>query len=458
VIAVLALVAAVIAEALAFYCGAEIFANGYREDGMGQHAPAALTFAIVGLVGLGLPRLGDELALSRRNSYLLAALISAVVFYAALRIEFAGDLKLWDWAWVADFLSNAEQTARDSAPAVFGGAFLALCFARAIWRGGADLELEYLPRSLSIPLVVVLLFVVFGAGSDRAAVIGRGAAAFFTFAVVAMALSQAALSGATFGNLRAGGVTGILLAWTGIATVVGLLVFGVILGLVGEQIGSLVYTVLQAVVYVILTPIAWVLVWFFDLIIPDTVLTEEQLQDLPEPLLGGEDGEGELEEEEGDPAWQRLLLLVMRLGVLGLVLAVLAGLFVLVIRLRRRGALRRTGDVTVSASGSFGADLMAGVRGLFSREQAVPVSQPEGIYRLYGEVLGDADRRGAHRQPGQTPEEFMPSLTQVYHTHLTDEITAAFEQARYAGREVDPRLVADLRIRWEQSRHLQPET
>ena len=457
-IAVLALVAAVIAEALGFYCGAEIFANGYSEDGMGQHAPSAVTFAIVGLVGLALPRLGSELALSPRNSYIVSALISAVVFYGALRIEFAGDLTLWDWTWVADFLSNAEQTVRDNAPALFGGGFLALCFARGIWRGGEDLELEYLPRSLSLPLVVVLLLVVFGAGSDRAANVGRGAAAFFAFAVIAMALSQAALSGATFGNLRAGSVTGILLAWTGIATVLGLLVFGVIIGLVGEQLGTAIYTVLEVVLYIVLTPIAWVLVWFFDLIIPDTVLDEEQLQELPESLLPAAEAEGGLDDEdEGDPAWQRLLVLVARLGILGLALAMLAGLFVLVIRLRRRGALRRAGDVAVTTSGSFGADLMAGMRSLFSREQQDARPQPDGIYRLYGEVLGDADRRGAHRQPGQTPEEFMPSLTRVYHTHLTDEITAAFEQARYAGREVDPRVVAELSNRWEQSRQLQPE-
>lgn len=456
-IAILAVLAAAVAEALAFYCGAETLANGFDEEGMGRQAPAALAFALVAVVGLALPRVGSELALPRRTALIVAAAASALVLYGALRIEFAGDLKLWDWSWIADFMTNAEQTMREGAPALFGGAFLVLCLARGIWRGGADVELEYLPRSLSLPLMIVLLLIVFGAGSDRAAIIGRGAAAFFTFAVIAMALSQAALSGATFGNLRAGGVTGILLAWTAIATVLGLLVFGVIIGLVGEQIGTFVYTVLQAVLYLILTPIAWALVWFFSLIIPDQVLGESQLEDLINPLPP-EIVDETLDEEAGTPAWRRLLALVARAGILGVLMAVLVGIFLFVIRLKRRGAARRAADVAVTSSGSLAADLMAGVRSLFSRAPGTAALQPEGIYRLYGELLGDADRRGAHRSLGQTPEEFAPSLTQVYHTHLTDEITAAFEQARYAGRELDLRMVADLRARWEQSRQLQPET
>lgn len=455
-IAVLAVVAAAIAEAMAFYCGAELLANGFNEERTGQFAPSAVTFGAVALLGLVLPRIGTELALSRRTSYAVIGVAAYVVLYGAFRIEFAHDLKLWDWSWVVDFLSSAEETARDGAPAIFGGGVLIVSFARAIWRGGADVELEYVPRSLSAPLVVVLLLVVFGAGSDRAGIIGRGAAAFFVFSVIAMALSQAALSGATFGNLRTGSVTGVLLAWTGVATVVGLLVFGVIIGSIGDEVGTLLYTVIHAVLYVVLTPIAWVLVWFFDLIIPDQIATQQQLEDLADPVIPGDEQVG-VDEEGEDPAWVRLVKLVARLGILGIALLAVVGLLTLVVRLKRRGAAQRAGDATVTASGSVGADLLAGLRSLFSREGGPRKHQPAGIYQLYSEVLVDAEHRGTARQVGQTPEEFAPTLQRVYHTGLTDEITLAFEQARYAGREPDARMVADLQARWERSRHLQAE-
>ena len=455
-IGLLAVLAAAIAEALAFYCGAEVMANGYNEETTGQYAPSAVTFALVAIVGWSLPRLGTELALPRRTYTGAVMAIGLLLLYSVFRIEFAGDLALWDWTWVADFLTNAEDAARDGAPAVFGGAFLIAAFARGTWRGGDEIELEYLPRSLSVPLVVVLLFIVFASGSDRAAIIGRGAAAFFAFTVVAMALSQAALSGATFGNLRTGSVTGLLLAWTGAATVAGLLVFGVILGLVGEQIGSVLYTVINAALYIVLTPIAWVLVWFFDLIIPDVVLDSQELEDLTAPILGEED-EVVGEDEGSTPAWRRVLRVVFRAGILGVVALVVVGVLILVARLRRRGALRRTGDVTVATSGSLGADLLAGIQSLFSRHEHERRPQPAGIYSLYSHVLDDADRRGLHRAAGQTPEEFAPSLHDVYHSGLTDEITAAFELARYGGREPDPRLVSDLQTRWERSRQLQTE-
>ncbi len=453
-IGLLSILAATVAESLAFYCAAEMFANGYDIERTGAFAPTAFTFAIVALVGFALPRLAAELALSRRNSIIAIGVISYVVLYGAMRIEFGHDLMLWNWSWVGDFLSNAEETSKDAAPAIFGSALLILCFARGAWRGGDDLELETIPASLGIWLVLVLILVVFNAGSDRAALIGRGAAAFFSFAIIAMALSQSALSGTTIGRARAGSVTGVLLLGTVAATLVGLLVFGVVVGVAGDEIGSVIYTVVDAVAYVILTPIAIVLAWFFHLIIPEGAMS--QLVDNSGLNPGNADQNAVDEMQSNDPAWQRLLRFAVRLGLLGIVAAVVIGLLIVVIRLKRRGATLRESEAVHSSAGSLGADLAAGLRSLFSRRDGSGGHvERDGIYRLYAAVLDDAEGRGIGRPASRTPEEHAPVLAATYRAGVTDEITVAFEHARYAGRETDAASVAELQRRWEQSRLVQ---
>ncbi len=453
-IGLLSILAATVAESLAFYCAAEMFANGYDVDRTGAFAPAAFTFATVALVGYALPRLGTELALSRRNALIVIGVISYVVLYGAMRIEFSSDLMLWDWSWVADFLSSAEKSSEDGAPAIFGGALLILCFARGVWRGGDDLELESVPARLGPWLVLVLILVIFNAGSGRAALVGRGAAAFFSFAVIAMALSQSALSGATIGRARAGSVTGMLLLGTVGATLVGLLVFGVIVGLFGDEIGAFIYTVVDAAAYVILTPIALALAWFFHLIIPEGTMSQLADPSTFNPADAEPDATDEMQGDE--PAWQRLLRFAVRLGVLGIAAAVVIGLLIVVIRLKRRGAALRESEAVHSSAGSLGADLAAGLRSLFSRGGGSGARiERDGIYRLYATVLEDAERRGVSRPASRTPEEHAPALAAAYRASVTDEITVAFEHARYAGRETDARLVADLQSRWEQSRLVQ---
>src|SRR5690606_23701041 len=93
VIAALAIVAAMVAEAFAFYVGAELFASA-PEDPVDRHAPAAITFVFLALVGLGVPHAVEELALPRRVAVAVMAVVAFVALYGAIRVEFAGDLAL----------------------------------------------------------------------------------------------------------------------------------------------------------------------------------------------------------------------------------------------------------------------------------------------------------------------------------------------------------------------------
>ncbi|MGH7753015.1 MAG: DUF4129 domain-containing protein, partial [Gemmatimonadales bacterium] len=57
---------------------------------------------------------------------------------------------------------------------------------------------------------------------------------------------------------------------------------------------------------------------------------------------------------------------------------------------------------------------------------------------------------GHARRPGETPAEFAPVLEDTFHRPVTDEITHAYEQARYAGREPDGAALAALEHRWRE--------
>lgn len=453
-----AVLAAVSAEALAFYVFAEMVANGYETRHAALGAPSAVAFMVVALVGFGLPRLAGELALSRRATVALVGAIAYVVLYGILRIEFAHDIALWNLAWVGDFVADAEKTAGDGAPAIFGGALLIACFVRSMWRGGDDVELESIPRALGFPLVAVLVLVVIGAGSDRAGLIARGGAAFFAVAIIAMALSQSARSGASLGSLRTGSVTAVLLAGTAAATVVCLAVLGLFVAIAGDEIANVLFAVIGRVLYVILTPIAWVLVHFFEWIFPDSGVSR-QLDNLQGGLDDLRPGDNGSDSENGQSAFARFAGLLLRSGILVVVLALVVGVVILVIRVRRRGASGRALASESASSGSLGADLAAGFRSLFARKSQAPAAQqPEGIFQLYSQVLGDAARMGRARPAATTPEEFSPTLVNVFHSPVTDEITAAFEEARYGGRSADPALVTELEARWRQSRLAREET
>ncbi len=89
-------------------------------------------------------------------------------------------------------------------------------------------------------------------------------------------------------------------------------------------------------------------------------------------------------------------------------------------------------------------------KSLFSRKRAPePGHATTEATRLYLEVLHKAETAGHQRPAGQTAHEFAPELHETFATPVTDDITAAFEAARYAGREPDARAVEEMRQRWQ---------
>lgn len=443
-IGAIAVLASLLADAFLFAALAELFANAY--SGPAAHAVGWWGFVAVGLAGFWLPRFISGFDLSGRRAYLLTAAVGLALIYLVIRIEVARDVAIWDFAWVADFLEDASTTIERGGRGIVAALLLGAAWARASYRAADEIEMESIPKSAAIPFALGTLIIVAGAASDRSGEVGRAGAAFFAFAVVALAASQLSLSGTTFGDLRAGSTAGILLGATVAVSALGLVIFTVVAPVVGPIVGPVVGKAVEVVLTIILTPVAWVLTRFFELILGGNNPFEglqENLADRRAEAVEGEPGD--------DSPVARVSVLFLRILALGGMALLVTGLVLIFVRLRKRQAARAAAPASASLAGDFRGDLRGWLRSLIPGRRA-PGLDPGGseVARLYVEVLRRAEHEGHPRPDGLTPREYLPELHAAFSTAVTDDITAAFEEARYGGREPDPRRLEDLRRRWRE--------
>ncbi len=424
-IGVAAVAATLIAEALTFYVVNELLAASWDETGGGS--VRAVTYIFIVVAAFGLPRLLDILAIEGRRGYIALGLGSTLILYAVFRIEFAGDIAVWNWVWVADFIRDAEAATENSGNVLFGGLLIVVAWARGAWRSTAEFELEFVPRYVAIPFAVVIVAVLLAGWSERIDIVGRGAGLFFVSAVFALALSQLALSGATIGNVKAGEVTTFLLLGTAAVTVVGVVLFGILFGILGERLGSGIGFVVTLVLTIVLTPVAY----FFEFLFGFLLGGAETGGEFVPPQELGPPGEAA---EPNDPSgFGQAILIAFRIGVLLLVLAAIAGFIAFVTRLRRQRR-QRAGEGPAVALLGLARKGPRSLLGMFRRDGSGSPYLGSGIHALYHEVLEDARKGGRDRAQSETASEFAPALHSLFHTNATDDITNAPEQARHAGR------------------------
>ncbi len=445
-IAIAAVVLAVASEALAVYVASEWLAAGFRPED--RHSIDAPVLVFVALVAFWLPKGVEWLNLGRRASIALTIAVAYVVLYGALRIEFPGDFRLWDVSWAWNFVRDAQDTLKHSGAPLLGAIFVIALWVRSSLRAADDIELDTLPKVIGIPFAAVTVALVLSVYTDRTAEIGRAGATFYATAVLALACSQLALSGATFGELRAGGITATLLGGAAAVTVGAVVVFWITFSVLGPIVGPPLGEVIGNVLFVVLYPFAWVLEQFFRLLLgagglPNVFNLTSQLGRANNPQEAAPGAGPSTLEEAGGYAF-RFIALVVVLGAIGLGIAWYVG--------RRSRAKRHTDDSSGGSSGSLRDDGRALLNALLRRKPARPAeTSVSEAQRLYLEVLARAEKAGQPRAIGETPEEFAPRLQSAFSAVVTDEITAAFEQARYAGREPDARTLEELRQRWKEA-------
>ena len=439
------------AEALAFYTVGELFMRIFP-DGSNElvSAPA---FVVVAFAAFLTPALLDWFAVEGGRRATTIGLVGLVVLYGAMRLQYAHDFALWDFGWVVDFVIETGTVKEWIPPVIMSGILLLATWAWAAWRARSGVWLEAAPRALAVPFAVVTLALLFAAASEQSEFVTRGGVVFYGVALGALACSQLALSGATIGSLRSGGVTTLMLVGTGAFAVLGVLLIGVLLDPLIDLLTTPVAAVGKALFWflywALLFPVAWFLTNFFEFLLGLLGAggnEAEQIQP-PAPAFGTEEP---APEEEGDSVASRIARYVLAGGAIFLGVAIVAGVILILAILRRRAEDAGAEASESESAGGLGDDLRGAARNLFRRERG---RQPtgEGAVRLYLEVLESARRAGRPRSDGQTPHEFAPVLANAFHGDVTDEITAAFEYARYAGRPPGEAALTDLRQRWERS-------
>ncbi len=431
-----------LAEAMVVAAFAEFLAATY--SGPMPHAVAAWAFGLAALAGFGVPRFVEGFELSAGKAYAITGAVGLLLIYTLTRITVVGDIAVWDLSWIGDFLRDSQEAAERGGHAIVGAVLLLVVWARANMRAADEIEMETMPRLVTAPFAIATIVVILGAMGDRSGEVGRAGAAFYVFAVLALVCSQLSMSGATYGEMRAGSTAGILLAGTAAAALVVLLLIGLFVAVLGPVLGPVISASVKWTLTIILTPFAWVLTWFFDLIfrgasplpdIQEQVATRSQEASHP-------DGEKSTATRVS-AFFMRMVALTLMIGGAALVATVFA-------RMRRRQRQREDEGREVSAIGDLRNDLGSMFRSLFRRQPArSPGEARTEATRLYLEVLAKAESRGHPRDSGATAREFAPVLQDTFADPVTDDITRAFEAARYAGREPDARVLAELRQRWE---------
>src|SRR5690606_36096281 len=99
VIGAIAVAETLIAEGLTFYVVNELLAASWDETGGGS--VRAITYMFIVAAAFILPRALDTLAIEGRWGYITLGVVSSVILNAVFRIEFAGDIAIWNWVWVA---------------------------------------------------------------------------------------------------------------------------------------------------------------------------------------------------------------------------------------------------------------------------------------------------------------------------------------------------------------------
>lgn len=444
-----ALVLLLASEALAFYTVGEVVMRIFPEPG--NELVSAPGFVLVAFVAFFAPAALDWFAVEGGRRATAITVLAFLLLYGALRLQYGHDLALWDFAWARDFVVETGKVREWIAPVITSGSLLLVTWSWAAWRSRSELWLDNAPRALVVPFIVVTIALVVTAGSEQAEVVTRGGVVFYGVALAALACSQLSQSGSSIGGLRGGGITTVMLAGTAAFAALGVLLVGVLLEPLVDALSTPALAVGKAIAwfmtYVIFIPIAWVITNLLEFILGllgggDSEPPEIQT---PEPLAGAEaagaDGGGE-------SLAARVTRYTLAGGMIFLGVAVVAAIIFILAILRRRAAEAEPEAPESERAGSLGDDLRDAARGLLRRERRREPSG-EGAVRLYLDVLESARRQGTPRADAQTPHEFAPVLTSAFHRDVTDEITAAFEYARYAGRPPDEATLADLRRRWE---------
>jgi hypothetical protein len=381
------------------------------------------------------------------------ALLSILLFYAVVRIDFFGDFRLWDLTFIDELFNNTEATLEDDATAVIGVPVLWGFWMRGVLRGQQSVGFEDVVRSFAVGVVIVAVAALFaGIDNDMPREVDFVAVPYLAVGLLAIGLAHASRAADEFERPIS---TSWMLAVGG--GVLGLTLFALLFVIVDFDMAQSAVLWVARGVGVVFGLLLYAMVWpmlklvelSFGLIQALIDLyggTQQEAQEFPnEPS-----GEEPQENERGDivPDWVELLIRVIVAG--SLVTGIVLGMALMFARLRkdtRRGGVRES----TYQEGRLGSDLsnlLGAMLGRFRPHHATP-AQLDEARRLYFEMLSAAEGRGVQRRPMETPLELAPRIGRTFGAQTPDKITEVFDDVRYGHVPPTPSEMQRLREEWE---------
>jgi hypothetical protein len=379
-------------------------------------------------------------------------LLSFLIFYAVIRVDFYDDWRFWDFSWADDLFYRTAASVRSHIDASIGVPLLWLFWMRGVLRGQQRTGFDDVVSSFAIGIVVIAAVELLASTVDDApATLDIVPVPYVAFGLLAIALAHASRSADEFSKTFAPSwivaVGSAILGLGAIALFLVLLDYGLAADGIAAGARGVGWAV-STIFFYVSWPFFWVLEQMFI-----------GLSSLLEGLLGGnppdpvplEEEVREQEEEEPSeplPAWFQLLRRVLVTGlIVTLLLAVTAFMFRRYVRRENPQDVRES----VYTEGRLSADLRDLLGSLLGRLRP-SIHLREGLdpaRRLYFDVLHAASERGIERRAGETPLELSPRLVAAFRAETPREVTHLFVDVRYGSRAATSDQVERLRKEWE---------
>jgi hypothetical protein len=445
------------ALAVASECGwiyaAAIVVTALADDGRPPSYPSLLA---AGGLAYALVRLLGRFEVQRSGVVVAFAALSVGAIYAIARLEYAGELRLFDFVWVRDIVADPGETLRGRGWIPLGVILLAGTWTRSASRALSPIAFDGVLRSFSVGFGVLLVAAMAADPIDQTAAVTGLVLPVFAGNLLALALAQSlrvdvegqGSSRFSWFGLMAGLVFGVV----GLAFVLGVIAEAG-LGETAEPIGDGLRAVFVGVLFAVSLPVFYL---FYGILRLGLFLSGRSEDDIRETLeltdasLRDVLVQPEYEPGAGPPDW---IVMAIRAVQLLAALAVLALVLWLVYRRIRRHAAAHTEDrESVFSAEALRRDLRGLAAGWFRRKPPGPrdaAVSPLG--RLYAEVLAEARRRGVERDPALTPLQFAPELLVCFESRAPLAISEAFAAQVYGRAPPAPEELRRLRSDWQRT-------
>ncbi|MEX2236546.1 MAG: DUF4129 domain-containing protein [Dehalococcoidia bacterium] len=416
--------------------------------------PHPLTLVAAGTLAVATSRFVRLFELPELAVGLAGALLSVVIIYAILRIDYAGDLALWQVGWLPDVILRTGDALGGQSALVVGLISVLALWLRWLLLMQNGVSSEDIRGSFGLGIIVFAGAVLAREDLEAGTTIIRLVLPYLALGLVAIALNQQLeTSAARLGLMRP---WALALA----ATLLGLLVIvGLASLLPSTGLAEAAIPVARAILFssgLLIAILALPLILLAELVFLFLPVEGVLGDPFPEPAQIPGEIQGEREEEGDSPATYFFVSLRV-LGVIGLIILALVLIAWMFLYLRRERDEEEERE-PVAPAGNLLEDVLSLLRALRPHRAPPGPAPPDldeqamAIRELYLRVEAEAEKRGTPRPASITPRGFAPALGTIFGHDFSEALTGEFERARYARLPVDRRRVEELRRAWRAAR------